>query len=104
MKIYLVLDCSNYEGSSAMLGFSSREEAEKLTETLRAYQTTRPRYDPAESIEDEDKTWNEFEASLATWREGYPAQGYGGEDADFYGIQELEVRGELGKGGGREEA
>lgn len=87
MKIYLALDCVQYEGSSAMCAFQRREDADAFVSKCTEYHATRPK---CPAIDDPDPVWDEYFILEEKWREAHPASKYSGVGADYYLVREVE--------------
>lgn len=89
LSVFVLLDCTQYEGCEPLRAFKFKEQAEVLKAMAEAHDSKAPRC--PNSVEDSpsnDAEWDEFEKQRAVWRDNHPIKkGFSG--AEFYAIVEI---------------
>lgn len=82
LSIFLLLDCTDYEGCSPLRAFKYRDAAECLKSMAEAHDKKMPEIPPVE------EDWTEYYKLDAEWKKNHPiADGF--EGANFYSIMEV---------------
>lgn len=85
-KIYLVMACVDYEGSSVVKAFINENNAKSLVDACDKYDKTKAQYPDGNPS---DKEWEEWSLASDDWQKNHPA----GSDyyADEYHVRECEL-------------
>lgn len=82
MKVYVIEGSYDYESSTILAGFATREAADLEMARLAAVQASEPELPPVE------EDWSEYHEKLKAWRKGL----YDENNYDSYQLTELEIK------------
>ena len=84
LSVFLVLDCVDYEGCSAIRGYKDREHAEEFIKICEAYDRERPSCPYGDDKDD----WNDYSTKYKEWEDQHPGEC---PNVDNYVISEVDL-------------
>jgi hypothetical protein len=87
--VHLVYGTTNYEGSTVLVAFETKEAAELMVQRLKDHETTKPRAPTDFEATDE---WAAYWVKDDAWRDGSPLGGKFDVWYDDYITEPVEVR------------
>jgi hypothetical protein len=87
-EVYIVCRAYDYEGSSAMVAFCKREDADSFQKLCADYQAERPRFP---ENHDDDGVYDGYCEADTKWRKEHPAGEYAAS-ADSFHVETVELR------------
>ena len=93
LSVFVLLDCTDYEGCVVLRAFKLEESAEALKAMAEAHDAKKPQCPSCTDDSDEcNKEWDIYEESLKQWKKSHPIK-EGFDGADFYSISEVPFSG-----------
>jgi len=93
-EIFILMDCTEYEGCDAIVAFESIESAEKMKLAAEEYDAIRP---DCPDMDADNEIWDSYGEILKVWKKSHPL-GPNAERADTYLIAKIPFIGDGGHG------
>jgi hypothetical protein len=89
LSVFVLLDCTDYEGCLPTHAFKRKEDAECLKAIAEAYDHTKPHCPECigDSVEC-DSEWDKYRKAEQEWSDGHPIK-KGFHGSDFYSIYQI---------------